>query len=154
MPNRRREFLKLAGLTSIGVAGGGMLEGLASTNHMNNNANTDTINGGGTASDSETTAQEISIIGLYGAWASSLNGNKLPAFSFRKNEWKNVDAWRKAARQRVFERLAIPDIGGTPKVKINKQYSYDGLQVEEVTWQLPYGRPTEAIVLKPANAKG
>jgi dienelactone hydrolase len=28
------------------------------------------------------------------------------------------------------------------------------LHIEELSWQLPYGRPTEAILLKPQNAKG
>jgi dienelactone hydrolase len=56
--------------------------------------------------------------------------------------------------QRLKERLVIPQIGGTPKVTINKQYEFDGLHIEELTWQLPYGRPTEAILLKPLNAKG
>ena len=51
---------------------------------------------------------------------------------------------------RTVERLAIPDIGNTPKVNINKQYEYDGLHIEELSWQLPYGRATEAILLKPA----
>ncbi|HQS52981.1 MAG TPA: hypothetical protein PLN99_13905, partial [Daejeonella sp.] len=42
----------------------------------------------------------------------------------------------------------------TPTVTVKKQYEYDGLHIEELSWQLPYGRPTEAILLKPANAKG
>jgi dienelactone hydrolase len=41
-----------------------------------------------------------------------------------------------------------------PEVKVNKKYNYDGLQIEELSWQLPYGRPTEAILLKPQNATG
>ena len=28
------------------------------------------------------------------------------------------------------------------------------MHIEELSWQLPYGRPTEAILLKPLNAKG
>ena len=50
--------------------------------------------------------------------------------------------------------MAIPDIGATPKVTVKKQYTYDGLHIEELSWQLPYGRPTDAILLKPANATG
>lgn len=50
--------------------------------------------------------------------------------------------------------MAIPDLGGIPPVTVHKQYVYDGLHIEELSWQLPYGRPTEAILLKPANAKG
>ncbi|RYY14069.1 MAG: hypothetical protein EOO04_30825, partial [Chitinophagaceae bacterium] len=64
------------------------------------------------------------------------------------------EQWKKTAKQRVIERMAIPDIGVMPKVTINRQYKYDGLHIEEITWQLPYGRPTEAILLKPENAKG
>ncbi|MDB5261770.1 MAG: hypothetical protein JWQ14_1051, partial [Adhaeribacter sp.] len=37
---------------------------------------------------------------------------------------------------------------------VKKQYTFDGLHIEELSWQLPYGRPTEAILLKPQNAKG
>lgn len=96
----------------------------------------------------------ISIIGLYGAWANSLNANKLPSHSFRRKEFTSVGSWQKAARQRAMERMGIPDIGGMPKLTVNKQSTYDGLHIEELTWQLPYGRPTEAILLKPANAKG
>ncbi|MEJ7682349.1 MAG: hypothetical protein WKG06_31765 [Segetibacter sp.] len=66
---------------------------------------------------------------------------------------KTWRSWKKAAKQRLTERLAIPDIGGMPEVNVNKQYSYDGLHIEEISWQLPYGRPTEAILLKPLNAK-
>ena len=31
---------------------------------------------------------------------------------------------------------------------------YDGLHIEHLTWQLPYGPPTEAVFLKPAGAQG
>jgi dienelactone hydrolase len=143
MPNNRRDFLKLAGLTGMGLTGGGLLEGLAA--------------GHETPATSEAAFQNnqsISIIGLYGAWANSLNANKLPAFSFRRNDWNDIESWRSSARQRASERLAIPDIGAMPKVTVKKQYSFDGLHIEEFSWQLPYGRPTEAVLLKPLNAKG
>jgi len=95
----------------------------------------------------------ISLIGAYGAWAASLVGNKLPALSFRRTEWTDVEQWKTAAKKRLEERMSIPDIGGMPAVHIKKQFEYDGLHIEELTWQLPYGQPTEGILLKPANAK-
>lgn len=95
-----------------------------------------------------------SIIGAYGDWAAGLTENKLPEFSFRKPEFKSLDDWKKTARTRLSERLATPDIGGTPTAKLVKQYSYDGLHIEELTWQLPYGPPTSALLLKPLNATG
>ena len=143
MPNNRREFLKLAGLTGIGLTGGGMMEGFAPDHETPSASNAGLKNN-----------QHVSIIGLYGEWANSLNGNKLPSLSFRKDGWQNIDSWRKTARARALERLAVPDIGGIPNVTVKKKYEYGGLQIEELSWQLPYGRPTEAILLKPANAKG
>ena len=150
MQNKRREFLKLAGLTGLGVATGIELFASEKDHHQasdkaikNTTVNTNVL-----------TESDTSIIGLYGAWADSLNENKLPAFSFRRSEWKNLESWREAAKQRLTDRLAIPNIGGLPVIKVNKQYAYDGLHIEELTWQLPYGRPTEAILLKPLNATG
>lgn len=150
MKNDRRKFLKMAGLTGIGLTGAGFLNSLASqhSNSKINSINTSNVE------PTNLDEQNLSIIGLYGAWADSLNGNKLPSFSFRRSEWQDINAWKKAARQRLIERLAIPDIGGLPKVTVKNQYTYDGLHIEEMSWQLPYGRPTEALLLKPQNAKG
>lgn len=95
-----------------------------------------------------------SIIGLYGAWACSITENSIPDYSFRNPKWQDIEKWKVAAKNRLEQRLGIPDIGCVPKVTVTKQYSYDGLHIEELSWQLPYGRATEAIVLKPQNAKG
>ena len=153
MANKRREFLKLAGMTSIGVAGGGMLKGYALETNKDKKPN-DNLPNTAAVKNNKSDDNNTSVIGLYGAWANSLNENKLPTFSFRRDEWKNVDSWRKAAKQRVTDRLAIPDIGGTPKVTVKKEYTYDGLRIQDISWQLPYGRATEGILLKPLNAKG
>ena len=99
-------------------------------------------------------ASEPSVIGVYGSWAASLNRDRLPSFSFRNKRFAGIEAWRASARKCVMERMAIPDIGSTPKINVNKEYSYDGLHIEEISWQLPYGRPTEALVLKPLNVTG
>jgi hypothetical protein len=145
MKNKRREFLKFTSMAGLGVAGN-IFKGFpsetvnhAKSNRMNFNNDKD--------------QKDISVIGLYGSWADSLTEKQLPSLSFRRNEFNNLEMWRSKARQRLIERLAIPDIGGLPSVIIKKQYEYDGLHIEELTWQLPYGRPTEAILLKPVNAK-
>ena len=140
MPNRRK-FLKKSSVASIGMVGLDVLNPFVNDifsplTLMNSNETTE------------------NLIGLYGPWAVSLIESKLPSLSFRRNEWTNLAQWREMAKQRLIERLGIPDIGGMPKVTLKKQYDYDGLHIEELTWQLPYGRPTEGILLKPANAKG
>ena len=95
-----------------------------------------------------------SMIGAYGPWAANLVGDEPPAFSFRLDEWDDVDAWRTAARARFRERVASPVTGGPSDLTVHKQYEYDGLYVEEISWQLAYGPRTEAILLKPAGATG
>ena len=146
MKNKRREFLKQTALTSIGLSTG-ILNTFASDINNFIPLTSDMTN-------KKFDEQHLSVIGLYGPWAASLNENKLPSLSFRKKEFTNVDEWRKTARKRTMERMSIPNIGGMPKVNVNKQYTYDGLHIEELSWQLPYGRATEAILLKPENAKG
>ncbi|MBS1597391.1 MAG: hypothetical protein JST75_04145 [Bacteroidetes bacterium] len=151
MKKKRRDFLRLAGLTGIGM-GTGMLKGFAidSTSPATNSPNSKNDEAMQYKNADE---KNISLIGLYGVWAAGLTENKLPAFSFRNKEWTDIEKWRASAKRRLEERLSIPDIGGMPKVNINKQYEYDGLHIEELTWQLPYGRATEAILLKPATAR-
>ena len=146
MKNKRRVFLKQTALTSLGLSTG-ILNTFASDINNFIPLTSDMTN-------KKFDEQHLSVIGLYGPWAASLNENKLPSFSFRKKEFTNVDEWRKVARKRTIERISIPTIGGMPKVNVNKQYTYDGLYIEELSWQLPYGRATEAILLKPENAKG
>ena len=147
MKSKRREFLKLTGAASLGIAGN-MFKGFAEKPvHQSQSKIMEETN----FISAET---DLSVIGLYGPWAASLMENKLPSLSFRRDEFTNVETWRSKARQRVTEKLAIPDIGGLPKVTVKRKYEYDGLQVEELSWQLPYGRATEAILLKPLHAKG
>lgn len=156
MKSKRREFIKLSGLTWLGIAGGGILKGFASPEGNKNlsNDNLTKLNTISAMGNQDMDEKDLSIIGLYGAWATSLNENKLPSHSFRRKKWANLEAWRKIARQQVMERMAIPGLEKVPAVNIIKQYSFDGLHIEELTWQLPYGRATEAILLKPLNAKG
>jgi dienelactone hydrolase len=149
MKSKRRAFLKTAGLTGAGIAGNVLLKKVALA-AVPAFSEPPLKPAGMPFIKNET----LNLIGPYGDWAASLTENKLPAFSFRRKEWSAVEAWKKTAKKQAELRLAIPDIGGTPVVTIKKQYDYDGLHIEEVSWQLPYGRPTDAIVLKPANVKG
>jgi dienelactone hydrolase len=92
------------------------------------------------------------MIGSYGPWAASLLGDGPAALSYRNPQWSDVEAWRPLARQRLMERLAQPELGDMPQVTVRRRFIYDGLHVEELAWQLPYGPPSEAIFLKPASA--
>ena len=151
MKKDRRNFIKLAGAAGIGLAGNTFYNPLNFSNEYKSGTfiarKTDEIISG---------PQETgtSLIGLYGPWAAGLTDKDLPSLSFRRQEYKNIEKWRKKAKKRIAERLGIPDIGGIPAVTKVKEYSYDGLHIEELRWQHPYGRPTDAILLKPMNAQG
>lgn len=96
------------------------------------------------------------MIGAYGPWAAGLVGDGPGRLSFRNPRFRpdDLDSWRSQARGRLGACLLQPDIGGVPAVQVQHRLEYDGLHVEHLTWQLPYGPPTEAYFLKPAKAEG
>ena len=146
MGHKRREFLRQATLTGLAAASGmfqGFSAGIAEHNDISLSAD----------ESGKFDGEHLTVIGLYGDWAAGLTEHALPAFSYRQAKWKDINKWRQTARKRVAERMSIPVIGQMPQVTINKQYVYDGLHIEELRWQLPYGRATEAILLKPEVAK-
>jgi dienelactone hydrolase len=96
----------------------------------------------------------LSTIGAYGPWAASLVPDGPGSFSFRRPDFSDIDSWRTLARQRVLDRIAQPDTGGVPSVTVERQFTYDGLHIEELSWQLPYGPRTAALFLKPDGAQG
>ncbi len=97
---------------------------------------------------------QANMIGAYGLWAASLVGDGPAALSYRQEQFTDLETWRPLARQRLLDLLAQPDTGSVPAVTVYEQLTYDGLHVEKLSWQLPYGPPTEAVFLKPAGATG
>ncbi|RIK42388.1 MAG: hypothetical protein DCC55_09115 [Chloroflexi bacterium] len=95
-----------------------------------------------------------SMIGAYGPWAAGLVADEPGTFSWRNPRWTNLSEWRTAAHQRLLERLAMPAIAGPPPVTVHRTFTYDGLHIEDLSWQLPYGPPTRAYLLKPEGATG
>ena len=152
MKQKRRNFIKLAGITGLGMAGG--LKDLTAA--VNGSYQKPDFMNEYPSSNAALLSDDgdISLIGPYGKWAAALLDRELPSLSFRRKEWSNLNEWSTKARRTVMERMAIPDVGHMPAVNVKKQYNYDGLHIEELTWQLPYGRATEAILLKPQDAKG
>jgi dienelactone hydrolase len=99
---------------------------------------------------------ETNMIGAYGPWAAGLVGDGPARLSYRNPLVPAADltAWRTRARQKLRDCLLQPETGGAPIAKLEHQFEYDGLHVEHLHWQLPYGPPTEAVVLKPSGARG
>ena len=93
------------------------------------------------------------MLGAYGEWAAQTMLDP-PRLSFRQPMFGDVSAWRAVARARFRETLLGPGGAATPVPVLQHQLEFDGLSIEHLEWQLPYGPPTEALVLKPAGATG
>ena len=98
-------------------------------------------------------AMTPNMVGAYGEWAAQTMPDP-PRLSFRQPMFRDVEAWRAVARARYRETLLGPGGAATPVAAVQHQLELDGLSIEHLQWQLPYGPPTEALVLKPAGARG
>lgn len=100
-------------------------------------------------------APQTNQLGPYGPWlANDVLGDGPARLSFRTGQWKDVETWRRAGRKRVLECIAPVNLGGRPEVTVTGRTTYDGVDIEFLTWQLPMGPKTEAVFLKPAGTRG
>jgi dienelactone hydrolase len=101
------------------------------------------------------TAPRVNQVGSYGPWLADQVLGEAPAqLSFRTGKYKTLPEWRKAAKAKALEYIAPVDLGGTPQVTVTGRTTYDGLEIEFLSWQLPMGPRTEAVLLKPQGMRG
>src|SRR5215475_12051321 len=93
------------------------------------------------------------MLGAYGSWAAEAIQDP-PRLSFRRPIFSDSGRWRPMARAQFRERLMQPGGASTPVPSVLRQFEFDGLSIESLQWQLPFGPPTEALLLKPAGARG
>jgi dienelactone hydrolase len=93
------------------------------------------------------------MLGAYGDWAVGLMVDP-PELSFRRADNRDASAWKAMARAKYLELLRQPARSGTPVASLQHRFEYDGLEIEHLNWQLPYGPATEALLLKPKGARG
>jgi dienelactone hydrolase len=92
-------------------------------------------------------------LGAYGPWAAQISDGAPGDVSLRSGRFANLDAWRRQARARVWKRLSAPPLPQTPVAQVEwSGHTPDGLYAERLSWQLPYGPRTEAVLLRPAEA--
>ena len=92
------------------------------------------------------------MLGSYGEWASQLASDP-PQLSFRKPEFTSLEDWKKTAHQTAETYLSAPAMPAVPEVKVLQSLVYDGLKIDRLEWQLPYGPTTQAIFLRPDDGK-
>ena len=94
-----------------------------------------------------------SSVGAYGKWLGGLALNGPGPFSFGNRRFRSAGQWRRVARPLVLDRLRMPE-PGVPKARVTSSCVRDGLRIEHLEWRLPWGPPVEAVLLKPAGARG
>jgi dienelactone hydrolase len=101
----------------------------------------------------------LNMLGAYGDWAAARVEAGPGSFSLRNPRWTSVDEWRKSARAELARSLCRPadergrDVRASDVV-VRRSVESDGLSIEEISWQLPWGPRTEAVFLKPIGASG
>ncbi len=93
-------------------------------------------------------------MGSYGPWIKRLASNEEREYSFLHPAWDSPNDWKEQARRLFAEHVTAPRFETRPQAETVSRRLHDGLSVEEVTWQLPYGPQTSAYFLKPAHAPG
>lgn len=94
------------------------------------------------------------MLGAYGQWASDWLGTEPGTLSWRNPKYTDLEKWRARAVAKTRELLLIPDMPWKPVARVESACEFDGLAMEELSWQLPYGPRTRALFMKPAGAKG
>ena len=91
MKHKRRNFIKLAGLTGLGMAGGfnGFTAGASGQSLQSLHMNKPLSN----IADAILADENISLIGAYGKWAAGLIDSELPSLSFRRKEKSNIKTY-------------------------------------------------------------
>ena len=92
-------------------------------------------------------------MGAYGPWVNERVSAKEKEYSFLNDRWSEASDWSREAREVFASHVLLQDLG-VPAVKVTEKRIFDGLEIEELTWNLPYGPATRAYFLKPAGATG
>lgn len=142
MKASRRNFIKYAAMLGIGMTG----------NPVSAKSESRFLPPAPTISSVDD--ENNSLIGIYGKWAAGLNDNVLPRCSFRNERFKDLNSWKKEVMPKVLDRINPPTIPAKPVVQVRRSYVHDGLAIDELSWQLPFGTPTQALLLRPAEIKG
>ncbi|GAK54950.1 hypothetical protein U27_01781 [Candidatus Vecturithrix granuli] len=91
------------------------------------------------------------MLGTYGQWARDLICPEDLPLSFLHPQWSDHKVWKSIARSKVLELLAPPKTATMREARLIAAYQFDGLEVEELAWNLPYGPETRAVFLKSSN---
>ncbi|MCX5770106.1 MAG: dienelactone hydrolase family protein [Candidatus Hydrogenedentes bacterium] len=74
--------------------------------------------------------------------------------SYLSGDWKDLDAWRKAGREKMWELLAYEPQEASPEAELIGEVKKEGYTRYHVRYAVTANRKTEAFLLIPDNLKG
>jgi len=92
------------------------------------------------------------VLGAYhelALWAEAQCERRL---SFLDPQWSDVEDWRAQARAQVHRCLSYNPPSCALQATVAERHETDGLLVEKVRYEQPFGPPTEAFLLRPSSA--
>jgi dienelactone hydrolase len=95
-----------------------------------------------------------SDLGVYRPILDHVLAQRGATLAYLARDWPEVDAWRALARGKLLELLAFTPPAAPLEARRERLITHDGLEIEEVSWEVGYGPRCQAWVLKPAGAAG
>ena len=92
-------------------------------------------------------------LGIYYPLLESISAVR-PSLSFLEDGWTDVDEWREGARERVLELLDFKPRQVPLNPNVESSTESDGLRVEEVSYDMPYGPRAHGYFLCPTGREG
>ena len=93
-------------------------------------------------------------VGIYKDLLDQVLAQQGARLSYLARDWPELETWRTEARGKLFELLAFRPRPAPLAPRVERRISHDGLDIEEVTWEVGYGPRCQAWVLKPQGAAG
>ena len=77
-----------------------------------------------------------------------------PSLSFLAGTWPNIETWRRNARSKTFELLAYNPANVPLNPTVDSRAEEDGLIIDEISYDMPFGPRTSGFFLYPTKHKG
>jgi len=95
-----------------------------------------------------------SDVGVYQELLDQVLSQQTSSLSYLARDWPEIEQWRLEARGKLLDLLAFRPQPAPLDARLARKITHDGLEIEEVSWEVGYGPRCEAWVLKPAGARG
>lgn len=94
------------------------------------------------------------FLGNYEEMVVELAGKCEYPLSFLSRDWPEIASWQALARGRILELLSYWPEKCPLRAEVERTYEYDGLEIQHISYDQPFGPRTEGLFLKPAGARG